>query len=707
MSDFKKKPSNLRVAKHRESGLSSFVERPVPTEKEVATFERVVRREARDQEIDSNLSEIYQDKAGARIDAQKMNVRKRTPFLWRLFRSLLILGIIVAGLYFAYAYWFNGNSDITAFDLKIMAPDNITAGEQFSYTINYHNPTKYALSQVHLELQYPAGFVFAGASAPATSGNYGWDLPDMDPGANGSLTVTGELISEPDAVNIISGRLSYLPGSLSSQFEKEASASTIVSGPGFTVDLNYSQTAFLKQDNDLTLIFSNVQNNYLGDFNITFSVPAEASAAVVATTTAATATSTANIATTTTKTAVTTIKTAAATINAATINAATTTMAATSTGPIATSSPSFSITKIGGASWQVSGLSPGIDSQEVPLTYRLNKQAADETIMVRLEKKTADGQSYVFWEKSFTPEVVTSGLNLTLTLNGSKNDDAVNFGAPLDYALTYSNLGTNSFKDVIMMAALSGDFLDWSSLQDSKNGQVSNQTIIWTKNEMPDLAEIKPGQTGEIDFSINLLPFHQESDLGKNLTVTAYGQYSVNSQPIKGQDNKSNTINGKINSDLSLSESILYFNSDNTPVGSGPLPPQVGQKTSFKVYWTLTNNLHELSGARAIFSLPSYVSWDEKNATNVGSIYYDAASRQVIWEIGRLPVSVYHATAEFGISITPADSDRNKILVLSPGSTVSALDTETNGTIMKKTGPKTTKLEDDDIAGLNNSGRVQ
>jgi len=72
-----------------------------------------------------------------------------------------------------------------------------------------------------------------------------------------------------------------------------------------------------------------------------------------------------------------------------------------------------------------------------------------------------------------------------------------------------------------------------------------------------------------------------------------------------------------------------------------------------------------------------------------------------------LPVSVYRADAEFGISLTPIENDRNKILVLSSGSTVSANDTETQDVIIRKTSPTTTKLEDDDIAGLNNSGRIQ
>jgi len=72
-----------------------------------------------------------------------------------------------------------------------------------------------------------------------------------------------------------------------------------------------------------------------------------------------------------------------------------------------------------------------------------------------------------------------------------------------------------------------------------------------------------------------------------------------------------------------------------------------------------------------------------------------------------LPVSVYRADAEFSISVTPGENDKNKILILSAGSTISATDSETKNTITKKTGAKTTKLEDDDIAGMNNSGRVQ
>ncbi|MFA5184116.1 MAG: hypothetical protein WC456_01160 [Patescibacteria group bacterium] len=667
MPEIKKVKRVLRVGRSLDSSLSSFVERPVPTEREVASFERVVKREAREQEIDSNLSEIYSDKNGERVDVKQLKAKRRTPFILRLFRRLLVLALLALAAYFAYSYWFGRTGDISSLSLKIAAPEKIMAGEEFSYQVVYHNPTKYSLSRVHLEMQYPDSFIFNASSIPPTSGNYGWDLADLAPGETGNLTITGYLIAPPDSANIVFGRLSYLPGTYTSQFKKEVSASTIIGGLGFNVDLSYSGTAFLGQDNEMTLIFSDVQNNYLGDFNITFALPAEANAAVAI---------------------------------------ASSTPAASSTAPAVGSSSPFMISKSGGTSWQVSGLSAAAGRQEVPLSYTIKQKSVNPEIRVRLEKKLADGQGYIFWEKYFTPELVTSDLNLTMILNGAKTDKAVAFGQTLNYSLTYANRGASAYQDVVIMAALSGDFLDWGSLQDSNKGTLQSQTIIWTKEQIPALAEIKPGAEGVIDFSLKLRPF-KDSDLGQTMTVTAYGQYNINNKTTKNQDNKSNTIISQINSDLSLIEQIRYFNDDNLPVGSGPLPPQVGQKTGIKVYWTVKNNLHELTEARVVLPLPPYVNWENGHATNVGTLYFDAASHQVVWEIGRLPLSVYRADAEFNISVTPTDADRNKILILSPGSTVSAMDTETKDTITKKIGAKTTKLEDDDIAGLNNSGIVQ
>lgn len=661
MAEQKKVKKMLRVDKHDSSSLSAFIERPIPSEKEVANFERVINREARNQEMDTNLSAIYTDKKGIFVDVKKMKIKRRQLLVIRFFRTLLGLTLLAGAIYFAYSFFLDRTNDSSSLEIKISAPEKVLAGEEFSYKVEYYNPSKFILNKVNLEIQYPENFVLVGSSLTPQSGNYGWSLPDIEAGGRGFLSITGKLIAKPNSVNIISGRLSYVPLNYSSQFKKEASASTLVIGPGFQVDLEYNNTAFLNQDNALNLIFSDVKNNYLGDFVLSFALPEETNIFVASSSEVA-------------------------------------------TGDLM--AKKIIITKTGGLSWQITGLNQELGRQEIPLVYKIGTKLDNPEISVRLEKKLEDGQSYVFWEKTFKPELVKSDLNLTLFVNGDKNDNAVNFSQTLNYTLSYSNKGENTFKEVVVMASLSGDFLDFNSLNMEKKGEARGNVIIWTKNEIPELAEIKPGQEGEINFSLNLLPF-KEGDLGKNLSVTSYAQYGVDNVAAKGEDNKSNTIISRINSDLSLSERILYFNDDNQPVGSGPLPPKVGEKTGFKVYWLIKNNLHELSDTRVILNLPFNVNWDDKNNTNVGTISYNAETRQVIWEIGRLPVSVYQADAEFGISITPLPDDLNKILVLSSGSTVTATDTETKNLITKKTGPKTTKLEDDDIAGINNTGRVQ
>jgi hypothetical protein len=263
-------------------------------------------------------------------------------------------------------------------------------------------------------------------------------------------------------------------------------------------------------------------------------------------------------------------------------------------------------------------------------------------------------------------------------------------------------------KDLVVMAVLDSGFIDWKSLSDSNVGKSKGNTIIWSKDQIPSLSELAGGEEGEIKFTINVKPF-SEDDLGKKFEISSYAQFSIgNAEDFKeNADNHSNMITSKINSDLNLKEELRYFSEDNEPVGTGPLPPRVGETTSFRVSWTISNNLHELGNLQIELNLPKYVVWSGKERTSIGTINYDSAANKIIWQIGRLPLTVYKADAEFSISITPQEGDRDKIIVLLPGSKVSAVDSETNANIERTTKAKTTRLEDDDIASMNNDGIIK
>jgi len=142
---------------------------------------------------------------------------------------------------------------------------------------------------------------------------------------------------------------------------------------------------------------------------------------------------------------------------------------------------------------------------------------------------------------------------------------------------------------------------------------------------------------------------------------------------------------------------VRYFSEDNIPVGTGPHPPKVGETSSYKVYWEIKNNLHELNNLAVSVVLPDYVEWNEKDRATLGDVSYNNSLHAVIWDIGRLPITVFAASAEFSITLTPIESDKNKIMVLLPGAKASATDAETDDEINKTSKAQTTKLDDDEI----------
>jgi len=288
---------------------------------------------------------------------------------------------------------------------------------------------------------------------------------------------------------------------------------------------------------------------------------------------------------------------------------------------------------------------------------------------------------------------------MVLLLNGSRANQAVDFGQDLHYAVSYANKGESELKDVVIMAVLNGEYLDWASLETSSPGKEKGNFISWSKSELPALAAIGAGHEGVIDFSLKVKTEDQIKP-GVSHSLEAYAQFNIGEQPKVdiNAENRSNVIIATVNSDLKLQEEIRYFNADNIAVGTGPLPPRVGEQTTFKVYWTIKNNLHDLTNIKVNFKLPLHMEWAEHERTSAGNIYYQPEERAVIWEISRLPVAIFRSDAEFSLSLTPTAENLGKIIVISNGAKISALDNETNQVIEKSTKPKTTKLEDDSIA---------
>lgn len=626
----------------------------------------------REEEIEKSLEEIYRDKDGKKIDVDRININRRQGFIFWFFNLIvfsLIAIVIGLGVYYYFVYGKVGDS--SSLDLNVKCPEDVVSGEEFKCYFTYKNPEYVALKNVTLSLSYSEDFIFISGQPQASGGQNNWDIGRIEAKSEGVVEIIGKIIDKTKSSSVILAKMSYVPENFSSEFKKEASATINTRSIGFDASFNYSNTALINQQGEIKIDFTPLEKNYFSDFIIRLE-------------------------------------------RSDNFEIKNTIVSGRRQGD-KTPQPKFKIEKIKEEavdSWMVSGLEK---AENFEIIYKVKEKSNEkENLKISFEQNIG-GKRYVFLEKPIVLDLMKSDLNLSLIMNGSQSDKPVNFGDRLNYSIAYSNRGETALKDVAITVALDGDFVDWTTLQDKNKGREKGNTITWTSDELTALKDIDVNESGSIDFSVDVLPF-SESDLSKDFQIKAFAQYNINnsgddvgssSASIGAQDNRSNTITSLINSDFSFKEEARYFDEDNLPVGNGPLPPKVGEKTSFKIYWAINNNLHDLNEVSVETVLPMGVEWDSHNRTSVGTLSYDESNRKVYWQIGRLPITVFRADAEFNISITPSEENRNKIMVLLVNSKTSAVDAKTGSSLEKVVKGQTTKLDSDDIANMSSDGLVR
>jgi hypothetical protein len=154
----------------------------------------------------------------------------------------------------------------------------------------------------------------------------------------------------------------------------------------------------------------------------------------------------------------------------------------------------------------------------------------------------------------------------------------------------------------------------------------------------------------------------------------------------------------RYSSDVKLSAEARYFSEEGAPLGSGPLPPLVGQTTTYRVEWRAQKRFHELANLKIRATLPSGVAWTGTTIDDAGSLVYDEATRSVTWTLNRMPADVNEQTIRFDLAVTPSEADAGRFAKLVGETRFEATDSVT-GELMSQVQPAlTTDLETDESA---------
>ncbi|MEK7139363.1 MAG: hypothetical protein AAB817_01550, partial [Patescibacteria group bacterium] len=605
------------------------------------------------------LESIYEDGSGRVADISRLEPTRHRG----LMRSLLIFGGALAALTaVAWLGWWmfqqyapdtvkqflNTQGDIS---ITIEAPTEAKPGAIVTYIIRYRNQGSVAIDQATLNVRYPAGWLLT-AQQPAADGGPElvsagvarredtWQLGKLATGAATVVRISGIMNAPEGTTANLWVVLTYVPANFSSTFQTEASATTTIAAAPVVVELQGQEQVTASDPYILTIHYGNPTDQALTDINIIAKYPS-----------------------------------------------------------------SFTVKKIEPAGvdqsknrWRIAELAVG-KSGDIVISGNFAANATGDQLITVTTTQTSGDVETTLSEKIKTITLVSGEVLMELQINGSNETAAVNFGDTLSYTLTYQNNGQQALKDIsaAVFFTSSAEVISWPALQDRYDGTLdefeAGKFITWTKQEVPNLAELKPGEKGVIDFTVKLSSSAGELSGDINLQSVAtltIGKFGAKPSNLQLH---SNSVKVLLNSNAVLTAAGRYFGDDGASIGSGPIPPAVGQSTNYIINWTIQNSVHEIRDVTVLTVLPEGVVWSGARTVAVGSIEYEPANRRVVWSINRIPTTLnLNYQASFEIGITPLAKDVGKVLALTGDQTFKATDAVTSAPISQTRGSITTDL---------------
>lgn len=611
--------------------------------------------DAREKELESELHSIYgeTEKGATKPDMTKLE-QARHSTAKKILVGLMVFFAVLAAIAWAGVFFFSGADSKFSGEgvtLDIEGPAEVKSGELATYALHYKNAETIALGTAQIEVRLPKSFKIQ--STDPVSDDTTWQVGSIAPGKDGLITIKGVFIAPIDRELDMQAILTYRPADFNSEFQKVATKGLKITGSAIDLAVG-GPTKVLPGDKvTLTFAYKNGSENSFEHLKLRAAYPP--------------------------------------------------TFIPESADP----APADTDFK----EWDVATLGPNAEGKvAVTGSFASDAEGAQE-VKGQVGFLDQDDAFQLQKEASFSADVLKGDLVTALILNGKPDAQPIRFGDMLRYAVTYKNTGTATLGDVELSVVIEtqpeGKIVRWNDLKDKANGVRKDNTITWTKKQVPSLGRIGAGEEGTLDFEVPVLDKPLAGVASVDYQVTAWLESKVGT--IDGDDvqrtAKTPPIVAKMVSDTALAAEARYFNEDDIPVGSGPLPPMVGEATTYRVFWKLTNALHDVTDLKLSAKLPPNVTWSGLSTVDAGDLKFDASSEKIVWTLNWMPISIKSLTVSFDVVLTPTEDQRGKIATLTEGTIFEATDKQNGWPIILSAPPLTTAAEND--AAAAGKGRVE
>lgn len=614
-----------------------FIEKAVTDEKHAA---RKQKKKKEEKPVDV-LRSIYEE-GGKMPDLTRLERRRRSPraILVGLIAFFAVLAAVAWAGFFIFKPYarFEGK----ALELTVSGPTPVKAGEVVRYEFEYHNKERVGIAAFELRLVIPKEFKVLETSEPPTTEGAIWALGSLGARSKGVITVRGYFLGPGVGTTAFQSIATYRPANFNADFQAITTRQITLAGTVLEGTVEGAPEAAPGEELTYTYTAKHLGSEPLEGLELALEAP--------------------------------------------------------ETFLFASSLPAPA--REGEPRWRVERFEPG---SELKFEIRGSFAAAAEgptEVGVSIGTRQND-ERLIHRRDVFTTDVLRSDLSLELVVNGSTEGRTANFGDRLHLTLAYKNLGESTLGDLRLSVTVASDpagLIHDEGVEISVPARTSRGTYTWTSRELAELASLRGDALGTIDLTVPIVARPPEAAGLDEIRLAATALISTVGGRVVARQIQTAPITVTLNSDLEFTAEARYFDPDGVPLGSGPLPPKVGETTNFRIVWTLTNSRHELSEVRVRTTLPSRIGWTGRARADQGSLGWDPNSRTVLLTLDRFLGTMRTITADFEVSLTPTSSDLGRFVTLTNESTLSARDAKTGATISRAVDPLTTEMPTDEEA---------
>lgn len=578
---------------------------------------------------------------------KRLKLYRQKPPLKLLIIAASLLGLLLL----AYLGWLiyqrfaseAPNGDKVAFSID--APRELVAGDEVVLNIDLDNQYDTFLEDVVVTVEYPEGFSFIESDpTPTHLNNNQWSYSELLTGESQKITLKGQLLGLAGSTKTIRANLSFRVHGFEEKITRNQTVDLTILETPISFETNFPPAVASDRQFSMNLSITNNHFNHLSNLQLRATFPSS--------------------------------------------------FQFSEADPYPSENTNI---------WQIDHLDSD-ETLDILIKGSVSGETNEKKLFLFELGSTVNDQFIPYKETEESIKIVSSILELTQTVN-SQTDLEVDLGAALNYQIHYRNSGQVNLEDLSLITELNSPLLDRDSFV-IDGGRLEDTRIIWDRTTKEELGNVEPQKEGDLNFSVKIigsLTPEMRADL-QNLKIFSQTTYSAQepekSERLNGFGNKTSV---KINSTVKFSASAQYFDADGNPLGQGPLPPVVGETTTYRINLHLANNALDIEEGKVTLTLPANVSFAANAATSVGTLTNEI--NRVIWTIGRVAANSDpgwpNLEASFDVSIIPAETDLNRSVTLISSSVFEGKNSRNEEEVIVKRDGLTT-----DIAGAN-QGKVQ